>query len=297
MEARAAAVIAAASLLLSVRARRMRARREAASGKIHTVVISLWRRPQKRAAVLARVAEAGLRDVRVFDAIDGRELSLSSLHARGVATYPHWRLADSPCRFFSRELKWGEIGCSLSHHQVWSELAACTLKHSLILEDDVDFAPGFARFVREAITEAEALHAAGVIDAPDLMYLARRPMRPHCDVLLPRTVGMAVGQTVGTVRLVRPSFSHKTTAYVLWRRGAEKLLAATFPQKLIPVDDFLPILYDRHEKGPGLARPDLDQLFANAPRLTALAVRPLIAWERRGVSDTENSAALEHACT
>mmetsp|Transcript_55426 Transcript_55426/g.127388 ORF Transcript_55426/g.127388 Transcript_55426/m.127388 type:complete len:271 (-) Transcript_55426:183-995(-) len=253
-----------------------------------TVVISLQRRPQRRAAFLARAAHAGLCSVRVFDAVDGNTLCEASLRARGVVPYPFWRLADSPCRFFNRELKWGEIGCSLSHHAVWLEFAASAHQRILILEDDVDFAPGFAELMDDAVVQAEALHASGSIDAPDLLYVARRPMRPHHDVLLPRTADAAEAKC----RLVRAAFSSKSTAYVLWRSGAEKLIAARYLQKLIPVDDFLPILYDRHDKGPGLARPDLDHLFADAPRLNALAVRPLIAWERRGISDTEKSATL-----
>ena len=38
------------------------------------------------------------------------------------------------------------------------------------------------------------------------------------------------------------------------------------------------------------ARPDLDALFAHVPRLNAFAVRPQLARERRGMSDTENTA-------
>ena len=42
----------------------------------------------------------------------------------------------------------------------------------------------------------------------------------------------------------------------------------------------------------GVARPDLDALFADAPRLHMLAVRPCICWERRGISATENSPLI-----
>ena len=42
----------------------------------------------------------------------------------------------------------------------------------------------------------------------------------------------------------------------------------------------------------GEARPDLDALFADAPRLHMLAVRPCLCWERRGISATENSPLI-----
>lgn len=57
-------------------------------------------------------------------------------------------------------------------------------------------------------------------------------------------------------------------------------------------DDFLALTYAAHEAQPGVARPDLDALFAHAPRLTMLAVRPSLCRERRGISATENSPLI-----
>ena len=62
--------------------------------------------------------------------------------------------------------------------------------------------------------------------------------------------------------------------------------------QVIPVDDFLSALFCKHEAKAGAARPDIDGLFASVPRLNVLAVRPQLARERRGVSDTENSELL-----
>ena len=73
-------------------------------------LISLARLPAKRTSALQRAAEAGLTDVSVFDAVDGRELSPEELQRRGVSTYAGWRLPGSSFRFFDRELKWGEVG-------------------------------------------------------------------------------------------------------------------------------------------------------------------------------------------
>ena len=73
-------------------------------------LISLARLPAKRTSALQRAAEAGLTNVSVFDAVDGRELSPEELLRRGVATYAGWRLPGSSFRFFDRELKWGEVG-------------------------------------------------------------------------------------------------------------------------------------------------------------------------------------------
>eukprot|EP00965_Chrysotila_dentata_P056823 1885627-Pleurochrysis_carterae.AAC.2 len=321
----AGACFAAVGVLICLRAR-LRPKAALSKGCVKTFIISLDRRPAKRASVVERASSAGLSDIEVISAVDGRALDVSGLRDKGVSLYPFWRLEGSSNRFFRRDIKWGEVGCALSHHAVWRELVARDVDIALILEDDADFAPGFSALMLEACAEAEGLHAAGAIDQPDLMYLARRPMCPHRDVLLPHSVADAGSdKDAFKLCLVRPAFSYKLTAYVLWKRGAEKLLQADYLKKvcarlpnravlninnahvaialccccsqLIPVDDLLPVLYDRHDAGPNLARPDLDLLYAEAPRLNALAVRPLIAWERRGLSDTENSEEVPlHLC-
>ena len=134
-----------------------------------------------------------------------------------------------------------------------------------------------------------AMLAEGATAPPDLLYVARKPMLPD-RARLPRSAAGAAAQ-VRAPGLVLPGFSYKTTAYVLWPSGAAKLLAAGYLQRLVPVDDVLPCLYTSHAL-PGDERPDLDELFAAAPRLHALATRPTLVWERRGVSDTENSEVV-----
>ena len=267
----------------------------------HTIIISLARLKAQRAAALSRASDAGLTSVSIFDAVDGRELSAAELERRDVATYTGWRLAGSGFRFFDRELKWGEVGCALSHLGVWSAIAArADGDVALVLEDDVDFAPSFAEALLGVLNEVSALVDARVIEAPDAIYLGRRAMRPEHDRLLPRAsecanssaaaAAAAHARPVCRNRLVAPGFSYKTTAYLLWPSGARKLLASGFARKLIPVDDFLALTYSaRHEAKAGVGRPDLDALFADAPRLNMLAVRPQLCWERRGISTTENS--------
>ena len=257
-----------------------------------TYMISLARRPAKRKTVLERIAAAGLERVVCFDAVDGRELSLEALEARGVAVYADWKLPESSCRFFSRSLKWGEIGCALSHHAVW-ELAAGAAEEDVVLvvEDDVDFLPEFAALLRETLAEVDELVRTGATPPPDLLYLARRAMKPSDDRLVGER-GRASASSSARVRLVQPGFSYKTTAYVLYRRGAKKLVESGYLRKVIPVDDFLSVLFTAHEPEPGLARPDLDALFADVPRLQVLAVKPQLARERRGISDTENSELM-----
>ena len=252
--------------------------------------ISLARRPARQKAFVARAAEARV-PLELCDAVDGR--AMDRLPA-GVALYRGWCLAGHANRFFSRELKWGEVGCGLSHAAAWADIAASDAPVA-VLEDDAEFAPGFADLVRAVLREVAALEAAGEIAPPDLLYLGRRAMAPAADRLLPRAAavgGSSAPAPPASPRLVVPAFSYKTTAYVLWPRGAAKLLRARYLDRLVPVDELLPTLYCRRADAPGLARDDLDALYADAPRLAALAVRPSLVWERRGLSDTEASGEV-----
>lgn len=88
-----------------------------------TLIISLRRRPAKRDTAVARAHAGGLREVHVHDAVDGRELSEAALERGGLGIYPGWRLPGSHYKWFDRYLKWGEVGCALSHASLWALLA------------------------------------------------------------------------------------------------------------------------------------------------------------------------------
>lgn len=52
----------------------------------------------------------------------------------------------------------------------------------------------------------------------------------------------------GVNNLVEADYSYWTLGYALSRRGARKLLAADPFTKMLPVDEFLPIMYNKHPK-------------------------------------------------
>lgn len=47
--------------------------------------------------------------------------------------------------------------------------------------------------------------------------------------------------------LVWPDYSYWTLSYIITLTGAQKLLDQEPLQKLVPVDEFLPIMFDRHD--------------------------------------------------
>lgn len=69
--------------------------------------------------------------------------------------------------------------------------------------------------------------------------------------------------------LVRAGYSYWTLGYVLSLEGAKKLLAAKPLEKLIPVDEFLPVMFDKHTNETWL------ESYENR-NLIALSARPLL---------------------
>ncbi|KAH3791989.1 hypothetical protein DPMN_145478 [Dreissena polymorpha] len=66
-------------------------------------------------------------------------------------------------------------------------------------------------------------------------YLGRKRLNRKDEVLLE-----------GTESLVWPSYSYWTLSYLLSGRGARKLLAQEPLQKLLPVDEYLPVMFNKH---------------------------------------------------
>lgn len=50
----------------------------------------------------------------------------------------------------------------------------------------------------------------------------------------------------GTTVLVRPDYSYWTLGYLLSHSGAEKLINAKPFDHMLPVDEYFPIMYNRH---------------------------------------------------
>lgn len=52
----------------------------------------------------------------------------------------------------------------------------------------------------------------------------------------------------GTQSLVHAGYSYWTLGYILSAQGARKLLAAKPLENMVPVDEYLPILFDKHPR-------------------------------------------------
>uniref|UniRef100_A0A8C4XHK0 Collagen beta(1-O)galactosyltransferase 2b n=1 Tax=Erpetoichthys calabaricus TaxID=27687 RepID=A0A8C4XHK0_ERPCA len=235
-------------------------------------LINLKRRTARRDRMLRTLAILQIVPS-VLDAVDGSALNSSQLQAMGIDMLPGY---EDP--YSGRVLTRGEIGCFLSHYHIWKEVVHRGLQSVLVLEDDVRFEPQF----RKRLMSLMANIREAQLDW-DLIYVGRKRMQ----IKKPE-------KSVPAVRnLVEADYSYWTLGYVISQQGALKLLRAEPLSKMLPVDEFLPVMFNKH--------PEVKYLEMFEPRdLKAFSAEPLLVFpthytgEPGYISDTETSTIWDN---
>uniref|UniRef100_W5MW55 Collagen beta(1-O)galactosyltransferase 2a n=1 Tax=Lepisosteus oculatus TaxID=7918 RepID=W5MW55_LEPOC len=230
-------------------------------------LINLKRRADRRDRMLRTLEALGI-DTTVTEAVDGKALNTSQIQALGIEMLPGYKDPYS-----SRVLTRGEIGCFLSHHYTWTQVVERGLQRVLVLEDDVRFEPRFKRRLMAIMDNIDQAQLDW-----DLIYIGRKRMQ----------VKQPEESVPGVNNLVVADYSYWTLGYALSQQGALKLLAAQAFGKMLPVDEFLPIMFNKH--------PKVEYMEQFEQRnLRAFSVEPLLVYpthytgEPGYISDTETS--------
>ena len=171
-------------------------------------VISLARAEERRRAVIRELEAANVR-YEIVDAVDGRNIRREDFAER----LEQYHRPEGSCfrlnlgRRPGRRLSLSEIGCYLSHYNLWRRMADDNIPAAVILEDDARLRPGFAAAVAEA---------AACDWQWDLIYLYYGDSKKVCRELQPLGGGHSLVQLKGTL--------NKAAAYMLSLDGAKKLL-------------------------------------------------------------------------
>ncbi|XP_071980637.1 inactive glycosyltransferase 25 family member 3 isoform X2 [Engystomops pustulosus] len=229
-------------------------------------LINLLRRPERRERMLRSLYEQEI-SCRVLDAVDGRALNSSDIKKLGVNLLPGFY---DP--FSGRTLTKGEVGCFLSHYKIWQEIVDRQLEVTLVFEDDVRFESYFKRKMIRLLNDVRTAELEW-----DLIYIGRKQVTTDPE------------KSVETVRnLVEADYSYWTLCYMISLQGAQKLLNADPLSKMLPVDEFLPIMSDTHPNK------EYKNHFPTRD-LKVFSVHPLLAFpthytgEPFWLSDTETS--------
>jgi len=232
-------------------------------------VINLKRRPERLQKMDLIMRLLGI-DYRVFEAVDGPSLTPEQLSY--IQFLPGY---EDP--YYKRPMKKGEIGCFLSHYGIWNHVVQKGYERVIIFEDDV-------RFAENSTVELAAV-LEDIIKTRldwDLIYLGRKKMTAHGDEFF----------VPGHRYLSTLAYSYWTLGYALSQTGAQKLLAAKPLGKMLALDEFLPIMYDKHPNK------EWSSYFPER-NLKAFAVYPVIVTPEKYthdagyVSDTEASGVVD----
>ncbi|XP_033863716.3 procollagen galactosyltransferase 2 isoform X1 [Acipenser ruthenus] len=235
-------------------------------------LINLKRRRDRRERTERSLEAQGI-SATVTDAVDGKALNTSQLQALGIEMLPGY---EDP--YSRRVLTRGEIGCFLSHYHTWKETVDRGLQSVLVLEDDVRFEPQFKKKMMLMMANVKGAQLDW-----DLIYVGRKRMqleRPEQAV-------------AGVPNLVEADYSYWTLGYALSQQGALKLLRAEPLGKMLPVDEFLPVMFNKH--------PVKKYMEHFEPReLLAFSAEPLLLFpthytgDAGYVSDTETSTIWDN---
>ncbi|XP_054709347.1 glycosyltransferase 25 family member-like [Uloborus diversus] len=230
-------------------------------------LISLARRPNKRQRMLNTLSVLGI-SAQLFDAFDGQALNETFIKQMGIKMLPEY--ADP---YHKRPLTKGEIGCFLSHYNIWRDIIENHHRTALVFEDDIRFEPYFKQKVHKILKEIQKI---GLVW--DLIYLGRKRLSEDPEPYVKGTNNL----------LVHVEYSYWTLSYLITLEGARKLVSANPLPKLVPVDEFLPIMFDRHPE-------ETWKGYFPKRNLQAFSAHPLLVYpthytgEENYVSDTEDS--------
>ncbi|EEB12010.1 conserved hypothetical protein [Pediculus humanus corporis] len=201
-----------------------------------------------------------------------RTLTDEYLEELGIEFMPEYK---DP--YHKRAMTHGEIGCFLSHYFIWEKVLENKYDLIMVLEDDVQFEPYFREKITALLKEVEDLKLPW-----DLIYIGRKRLVEHEDWVK------------GSKSLVHVAYSYWTLGYLLTNEGARKLLEQKPLKKLIPVDEYIPILFDKHpEKEWKKHFPKRDLLAYSAAPLLLYPTH--YTGEEGYISDTENSVIVKES--
>lgn len=214
-----------------------------------TYIINLERRTDKRCHMekeMEKMRNCGVSlNPIFFKAIDGANPKMLSQYQFHI---PNWFDPNS-----GKAMTNGEVGCALSHYTIWKEFVD-DVKHGvlpetskiLIVEDDVIFPLDFMTKLTTYTKETNLQY--------DMLYVHRKPLNLSAEIKI-------------SAHINRSRRSYWTCGYILTYQGAKKLVDAQYLDNLIPVDEFLPIMYGCQAFG-------YEKLFANCEKLECFALCP-----------------------
>jgi len=179
----------------------------------------------------------------IKEGFDAKKFTLDTYKQLGVKKNPLWKI-DHSVDWYTREVTDGEVGCALSHIDIWQDTYNDAREATLILEDD------FKIDQPVPWTEIYQLLDEGF----DIIYLGRYKVSSEASEKEINNHPM----------WVHPDYSYNTHAYVLSKKGAEILVenwVDIYKKNIFALDEFFGVLSGK------TTRTDILNQFKDLPKL------------------------------
>ena len=175
-------------------------------------------------------------ETQLFNGVNGKDITLQPTSIEHVKTvhydknedaHTHVYTYDASIRVNKEKMSKGEFGCALSHLKLLKQLIAegPDVNYYLILEDDVQLLKPI-----EAVIEL----LQNIPADADMCHLAKSEYYPFTKT---KQINSCFYECI------KRTYFNRTTAYIMSKKGAEKVLAYSNNHINIPIDDLYNTIY------------------------------------------------------
>lgn len=187
--------------------------------KIKCYVINLKRCPEKKYKIINRLDKYPILNYEIIEAIDGLDIDNEYMNKNNYNTLDTWKDPN-----YNRNITLGEIGCSLSHYNIYKKIYDREDEIALILEDDAIFCDNFDNLLIEIINKLNNLNYW------DMLYLGRK-----------KVYNIEEKQIIENI--YKSSYSYWCIGYIVNKKFCEKIINdKKFLNNIIPIDEYLPLI-------------------------------------------------------
>ena len=231
---------------------------------MQTFIISLKHETARRESMVNKLKHTSITEYKFVDAVDGN----ADLHKYDFKVMPDW-IDPDPNK--NRKINVGEIGCFLSHYSIWKQIIDNEIDIALILEDDCIFLDEFSIKLTEILRLDPTTY--------DYLSLGRKRLFKNYNIGAEIKINND---------FVIPKYSYYTHSYILTKNGAKILANHLALEYIIPVDEYIPIMYD------SFPFTQYSDYFKNIPKLTAIGLIKDITTQGQFKSSINNTSVFEY---
>lgn len=196
-------------------------------------VVNLKKDINKRQKIISMFQKLNITNYEIFDAVNGNELKHFQINKNWYDPWSHLHLTK------------GEVGCALSHYQLWQKIKN-EKKMAMILEDD------FIIDNEKLFVECANYEGENVLDEFEVLYLGRKKMGDKIEEEIHVQEKKDTMPLLKTIleenKIVNAKLSYWTIGYILTPIGAHTLTTNyDFSKNIFPVDEYIPWIYGQND--------------------------------------------------